>query len=61
VRLIVSRIAEDEGREENAKEDRKEKETGRRKKDFRVKLGKKIQGKKTEFQASGFPPLSFRR
>jgi hypothetical protein len=61
VRLIVSLIAETEGPEENQKERREENETGRRKKSFRLKPGKKIQRKKTEFQTASFPPLSFRR
>ena len=60
-RLIVSLTSKQRGREENKKEEREEDETGRRKKSFRVKCGKKIQRKKTEFQTAIFPPLSFRR
>ena len=46
---------------DEAKEEREEDETGRRKKSFRLKCGKKSQRKKTEFQTASFPPLSFRR
>jgi hypothetical protein len=38
-----------------------EDETGRRKKSFRVKSGKKTVRKKTDFQTASFGPLSFRR
>jgi len=60
-RLIVRLTSKQGGREENEKEEREEDETGRRKKNFKVKPGKKIQRKKTEFQTAIFPPLSFRR
>jgi hypothetical protein len=59
--LIVSLIPASYGPEENQKEEREEDGIRRRKKSFRVKGGKKIQRKKTEFQTAGFPPLSFRR
>jgi len=57
----VSLIPENYGGEENEKEEREEDGIRRRKKSFRVKRGKKIQRKKTEFQTASFPPLSFRR
>jgi hypothetical protein len=57
----VSLIPARGGSEENQKEEREENGIRRRKKSFRVKRGKKIQRKKTEFQTASFPPLSFRR
>jgi len=59
--LIVALTSKQRAREENQKEERQEDETGRRKKSFRVKRGKKIQRKKTEFQTATSAPLSFRR
>jgi hypothetical protein len=60
-RLIVRATSETHGREENEKEEPGEPVTGRRKKSFTPKSGKKNQPKKTEFQTASSPPLSFRR
>jgi hypothetical protein len=60
-RFIGRPTCEEPAGEENEKEDREENPSGRRKKSFSGKWGKKTSRKKTEFQTASFPPLSFRR